>query len=365
MKLFRKLHLWLSVPFGLVISCICFTGAILVFEKEITEWTNPTLYKVKNVGKQPIPLDKLLNIVSGHIANDTQIKGVTIDKDSQKTYQIHLSKPQRTSIHIDQYTGEIKGKSERLPFFITVSKLHRWLMGNPRTENGKMGTGKLIVGTSTLMFVFVLLSGIVIWWPRNKKVLKNRLSINWKKGWKRFYYDLHVVGGIYAVIILLALSLTGLTWSFPWYRSGFYLLLGSEAIKAPKSKDHNPTDKKINNEMDFHQWQNVYDQLSRKNTSFSKIMISNGTAQLYHNKLGNQRASDNYTFLPATGEITDFSPYNKTEKSKKIGGWIYSIHVGSWGGILSRIFTFFAALLGASLPLTGYYLWLKKKVFRS
>ena len=35
-KFFRKLHLWVSVPFGIVITITCFTGALLVFEKEIT-----------------------------------------------------------------------------------------------------------------------------------------------------------------------------------------------------------------------------------------------------------------------------------------------------------------------------------------
>lgn len=31
-KIFRKIHLWLAVPFGLVISLICATGFILLFE---------------------------------------------------------------------------------------------------------------------------------------------------------------------------------------------------------------------------------------------------------------------------------------------------------------------------------------------
>lgn len=60
--------------------------------------------------------------------------------------------------------------------------------------------GEMIVGTATLMFVFVLISGIVIWWPRTKKVLKNSLKIVINKGWRRFCYDLHVAGGMYTLI---------------------------------------------------------------------------------------------------------------------------------------------------------------------
>ena len=36
-KVFRKIHLWLSVPFGLLITLICFSGAMLVFETEVMD----------------------------------------------------------------------------------------------------------------------------------------------------------------------------------------------------------------------------------------------------------------------------------------------------------------------------------------
>ena len=42
-------------------------------------------------------------------------------------------------------------------------------------------------------------------------------------------------------------------------------------------------------------------------------------------------------------------------------GFVYSSHIGSWGGMVTRILHFVAALIGASLPVTGYYLWLKRK----
>ena len=45
-KLFGKIHLWLSIPVGIILSIICFSGAALVFEKEITQACNPHLYKV-------------------------------------------------------------------------------------------------------------------------------------------------------------------------------------------------------------------------------------------------------------------------------------------------------------------------------
>jgi hypothetical protein len=43
-KIFRQIHLWLSVPFGLIISLICFSGAMLVFENEVMELVRHELY---------------------------------------------------------------------------------------------------------------------------------------------------------------------------------------------------------------------------------------------------------------------------------------------------------------------------------
>jgi uncharacterized iron-regulated membrane protein len=48
------------------------------------------------------------------------------------------------------------------------------------------------------------------------------------------------------------------------------------------------------------------------------------------------------------------------DKASKVRAGIYKTHVGSWGGMLTRILTFLAVLIGATLPLTGYYLWLKR-----
>ena len=78
------------------------------------------------------------------------------------------------------------------------------------------------------------------------------------------------------------------------------------------------------------------------------------------NTFGNQRASDRYKFNPHSGKIDKVVLYKDAEKAGKIRGWIYSVHVGSWGGMLTRLLTFIAALIGATLPLTGYYLWIKR-----
>jgi len=396
-KIFRKIHLWLSVPFGLIITLVCFSGAILVFENEVNEWFRRDLYYVETVKGSPLPMDKLLEKVATTLPDSVSVIGVSISSDPGRAYQVSLSKPRRASLYVDQYTGEVKGKSERSGFFMFMFRMHRWLLDSMNPGNEGIFWGKMIVGVSTLLLVFVLISGIVIWWPRTRKALKNSLKITATKGWRRFWYDLHVAGGMYALIFLLAMALTGLTWSFPWYRTAFYKVFGVEvqqrAAQGHEQKsDAQKRDTKLaahrekkregnevrkgersrrpeNNHSDMYSvtspfvyWQEIYDKLRRQNPEYKQISISSGTASVSFNRFGNQRASDRYSFNTDNGEFTETSLYQHQDKSGKIRGWIYSVHVGNWGGMFTRILTFIAALLGAALPLTGYYLWIKRLI---
>lgn len=396
-KIFRKIHLWLSVPFGLIITLVCFSGAMLVFENEVNEWFRRDLYYVETLKESPLPMDKLLEKVATTLPDSVAVTGVSISSDPGRAYQVSLSKPRRASLYVDQYTGEVKGKSERSGFFMFMFRMHRWLLDSMNPGNEGIFWGKMIVGVSTLLLVFVLISGIVIWWPRTRKALKNSLKITATKGWRRFWYDLHVAGGMYALIFLLAMALTGLTWSFPWYRTAFYKVFGVEvqqrAAQGHEQKsDAQKRDTKLaahrekkregnevrkgerggrpeNNHSDMYSvtspfvyWQEIYDKLRRQNPEYKQISISSGTASVSFNRFGNQRASDRYSFNMDNGEFTETSLYQHQDKSGKIRGWIYSVHVGNWGGMFTRILTFIAALLGAALPLTGYYLWIKRLI---
>ena len=171
-KLFAKLHLWLSIPLGLLISVVCLSGAALVFEKEITRALQPAVQQTERAEKG--------------------------------------------------------GKPRPLPFFRTMRQLHRWLMDVP-PRKGEPSTGKTVVGITTLAMAGIIVSGLVLWIPRNRRMLGNRFRVSCGKGWRRFCYDSHVVLGFYAALFLLVMALTGLTWSFGWYRTAAYALFDGVA----------------------------------------------------------------------------------------------------------------------------------------
>lgn len=366
----RKIHLWLSVPFGLIITLVCFSGAMLVFEKEVTQLFDGGLYTVEKAGGRPLPVGVLAEKVAQTLPEGVRVTGVTVSSDPEKAYSVSISKPYRAAVIVNQYTGEVKGRQERNAFFAAMFSLHRWLMDNGRPE-GRPAYGKIIVGISTIMFVIALVSGIIIWWPKTRRALRNSLKLTLRKGRFRLWHSLHVAGGMYAVLLLLVMSLTGLTWSFSWYRTAFYAAFGvevsakgathgSKAAGNDRKAGRNGDDGKRTATMNTAVWQQVYDRLHAGNPDAHSITISDGTATVSSAAFGNTRAADRYTFDVSTGRITSVTKYADAARQGKLRGWIYSVHVGSFGGLLTRLMWFAAALFGATLPLTGYYLWLRR-----
>ena len=359
-RIFRKIHLWLSVPFGLIITLVCFSGAMLVFEKELTQLSNPGIYKVDKAESTPLTIDSVASIVAQTLPEGVSVTGVTVYNNPLKAYKVNLSKPKRAAVYVNQYTGEIKGREERPAFFATMFRLHRWLLDSGRPE-GRPAWGKIVVGVSTIMFVLALVSGVAVWWPKARRAFAGSMKITVGKGRFRLWRSLHVAGGMYALILLLAMALTGLTWSFPWYRTAFYSAFG---VDVAKKDGGNGKEGARNSRADDvakpDVWQQVYDRLQSDNPNSASITVGDGTASVPSGGFGNSRAADRYKFDKLTGRITHVEKYPEASPSGKMRGWIYSVHAGTFGGLATKLLWFLAAILGASLPLTGYYLWLRR-----
>ena len=394
-KTFKRLHLWLAVPFGLVISLICFSGAMIEFAGEISEWAYHDRYEAHPTKTGRLSLSELMERVQPHLAPGVTVTEVSIPKDSLRNYEFSLSEPPRTEWLIDPYTGRIAGEKEHLPFFEVMFRLHRWLLDFPHEGEG-IWWGKLIVGTSTLLLLFVLISGWIAWWPHTIRGLRKQLKIHFTRGRYRRWFDLHTIGGAYAFLLLLAMAATGLTWSFDWYKKGFYKVLGAEAPShkkgghdkgspsngtgAPEKHKKGAPDRagrhgkpqeerkteeseKQNSpeiERTYSSWQTAADLLQAKYPKATAVEVGEEGASVSLGEWGNVRAADRYTIDDTTGKLADAKLYADAQRGQRVRGWIYSVHTGRWGGWPMRILQCLVALFGAALPLSGYYLWWKR-----
>ena len=89
-KFFAKVHLWLSIPFGIIIAIVCLTGAILVFETEILELGYPSRYFVKEVKGEPLSPATLIESARQQLPDSVRINGIRVSSDPRRTYQLVL-----------------------------------------------------------------------------------------------------------------------------------------------------------------------------------------------------------------------------------------------------------------------------------
>ncbi len=387
-RFLKKLHLWLSIPVGIFITVICLTGAILVFEEEITLLAHRRACFCPATTDKPLPMAELMPRVNGQLPDTVGVAGVQIFRNPRRTYIGTLSGKGQRTIFIDPYTARIVDREGVRPsaFFEWIRELHRSLTFSGAYRN----YGRLVVGVISLFFAIILISGIAIWLPRKLKGLKMRLTVRVRSGWRWFWYDLHVAGGIYAALFLLLMALTGLTWSFRWYHDGVYRMLGAKTAvvgrEAPVPDPDNPGDLPSiaaqpsgrndrqatmqaapepgaakSGKVDYRAWDAVLDSLGRSGKGYRSLTIRNRSAILSSDKaIRSSRATNRYVFDAQTGEIKSAVLFSGQSKENRLNAWIFSIHTGEWGGMVTKCLAFVAAIIGASLPITGYYLYLRR-----
>ena len=382
-KIFAKIHLWLSLPLGIVLTVVCLSGAVLVFEGEITRALHPKLYRVAApADARPLRPSQLAGRIGGQMPDSLHLVSLQLSARSDEPCMAAFRETGRRQLSVDPYTGNVNGWAESPAFFGTVRKLHRWLL-DPPPSKGEKSVGKAIVGVSTLALVLILISGLILWIPRSRKALRNRLKVSYSDGRRRFWHDSHVSLGFYATLLLLVMALTGLTWSFGWYRTAAYALFGGpQQTVAAQEKPSRKADSGNRHErersgertagreqgkrpaetearpFDYAVWDEVLEQLTAHCTAYKTIVLTQTEAQVARQSA--MRRIDRATFDPRSGRLAEITRYEETPRQQRLRGWFYAFHTGTWGGIWTKILYFLAALTGASLPLTGYWLWWRR-----
>ncbi|WP_276498683.1 PepSY-associated TM helix domain-containing protein [Pontibacter litorisediminis] len=375
-KFFNDVHLWLGIASGLVLFVVCLTGTIYTFRDEVEQLMDPGKYRVE------VPADAQPMAPSALIAQlEQELKGkvvnLSIPEDKASTYSVGIApasgpegKPNEkggekgkggggrpATYYVNPYTGAVVGTPESgtSEFFGTVMRLHRWLL-----IEGDVG--KVIVGASTIIFTFLVLTGLVLWFPVKRKNWKQGLKIKTNAKWKRVNHDLHNTLGFYSSILLLIMALTGLCWSFEWYRDGLSSVMGSEVFKGRKEKPAPiaaaPT---TATPEDYVAQANLllpYPgdlRLSLPADDTTAVVIQKSKTGFFA-----LAASDKVQLNKHNAEPLKVEKFSDKALNEQIVSLIKPLHLGNVYGTFSKILYFIACLIATSLPVTGTLIWINK-----
>ncbi|QHV99611.1 PepSY-associated TM helix domain-containing protein [Spirosoma endbachense] len=361
-KLVGTIHLWLGLASGLIVFVISLTGCMLAFEQEIKNVTQPYRFVEPPAGGKLLPPSvlkaKAEAALPGKVAN-----GVLYEETGRSaTVGFYNADPEfYYVVYLNPFSGEVlKVWDEDEDFFHFILHGHYYLWLPEKI-------GQPVVASATLIFLVLLISGLVLWWPKNKSAAKQRFSIKWNAAWRRKNYDLHNVLGFYMLAVGMIFAITGLVWGFQWFSTLVYRVTGgtgsAEYIIPPSdstiasgvSSATTAVDKvwlKLRRENPAQQGINLSFPKTPGESIFSYVNYRPGT---YY------KVDYHYYDQHTLKELSVDSPYSgnyaDVNLAKKLKRMNYDIHIGAIWGLPGKILAFCASLVCASLPITGCLIW--------
>lgn len=356
-KLIGKIHLWLGLGSGLVVLFLGITGCILAFEIEIRDLTE-TFRKVKVEDKAYLPPSALKAIADKHLLSKNTL-GIEYPGKGNAAVAAYYDETNYELLFLNPYTGEVlKHKNMTRDFFRIVLDGHFYLWLPP-------DIGQPIVASATLIFLIMMITGLILWWPKNKAARKQRFSIKWTARWRRKNYDLHNVLGFYMTWVAIFFAITGLVFGFQWFaKSLYWVTSGGQAMVEHTHPVSDTTRNVVYANMADHLWQEHRRDVKEGESIgiYFATLPTDPVEVAINHRPGTYYNSDYYHYDQYTGqELPATGSYAGTFKDAKLADKIvrmnYDIHVGAVLGLPGKIIAFFASLIAASLPVTGFIIW--------
>ena len=369
-KLFQNIHLWLGLASGVIVVILCLTGTLLGVREPIEAWVNRDVLQVQAQGER-LPLEQLVpKVVERTGKTYTALTVPPAPTDAVPFFQ------GRQITYVNPYTGEVLGGFNPTvsEAFMVVFRLHRWLLL-------ETPVGRPITGAVTVIFLFILLTGLMIWWPKRMNQLKRLLTIRTKANWKGLNYDFHVVLGFYSLIPLLVMGASGLYWSYnPEFKQVVYAVLdGKSAPVAPAAEGPGRggegggegRGEKPKPVIDL-----PYTQLiAETNAAYPysgpiRITFPSRTGKPVEVAKTHLPTSislpytDRIALDPMTAAVVKREPFAEKSRAEKLLSLIKQIHIGTIYGGLSLTIYVITCAIGTTLPITGFVHWLSKQQAR-
>lgn len=368
-KAINKLHLWLGMLSGLVVFILGITGCIYVFSYEIQDVLYADRLKADTVLPAQRSVEEILKAANREIpdsisysmmylpANPSENAIVYYQKMDTHAWTYNSYMPFNKTVFVNPSTGQVEYvENTKWEFFNVVFWLHMCLLLGYEP-------GSMIVTVAVYIFIFMLFSGLILWWPGKKK-RKQHFRFLWKKTtrWRRKNYDLHRILGFYVIPLALLAALTGLFWASPDYATAArWLANGGKNVPREFFPASDTTNSPAINVLDQAVAQ-TYDLVPEAKYILIKAPRNKRAPLIVRanpyevNYLRHELAFDQYS-----GELLGQSTFGEKNRGDQLAAINYDLHVGRIAGLPTQILAFLGSLVAASLPVTGFMIWLGRR----
>jgi uncharacterized iron-regulated membrane protein len=377
MKRFRKIIFWCHLPVGviagLVVLIMCVTGVLLTYEKQIIFWADTRHYQSASpdMNARPLPVETLLESARNH--RGANPASITMRSNQSAPAEIGFGRDS-APLFLNPYSGQVlgEGSPQVRSFFRTVTDWHRWLGAKGENRN----VARAITGASNLGFLFLVISGFYLWWPRNWNLKALRSAFWFRRGLPARARDFnwHNVIGFWSAAPLFVIVLSAVVISYTWAGNLVYRIAG-ETPPAPRANQPNAnagTNKDpqaltnlnsqwIRAEQQVSDWQSISLQLPTSAAAPLTFNIDSGTG-------GQPQKRAQLVLDRASGEVVKWEPFSSYSRGRQLRSILRFAHTGEVLGIPGQTIAGIVSTGGAVLVVTGLalafrrlYSWLTRR----
>jgi uncharacterized iron-regulated membrane protein len=344
-------HQWLGLVSGVILLVVALTGVVLAFAPEMREGAYRQTVDSQDTAWAGVEAfrDTLFATFP-----EGDFRTITF-RGRERTAEVLLFTPGTHHLaQLDPYTAELIHRQDMNEGFIqSVLRLHRNLLIKK--------PGQQVVHWATLIFFGLVVSGAVMKRGRNR----------WRglKGW-------HVLVGYYGSIVALASIGTGLYWGFAPIKDAVKGLTGETARHYEQAESVLPADVtqpkrgaggwRVMETLATgfrvrypDQWVRV-SAPHRPNDPVQVSIIAPPGGE----GIPDQRYFDRYTGEEIQGNF-EHELAADASRFQVVNRWAYAVHFGTWGGWAGRILMALSALAVASVVVSGWGMFFRRKIGRS
>jgi len=337
---------------------MCVTGVLLTYEKQIISWADTRGYRSAppTAESRRLPVEALLNKAGeARGANPT---AVTLKSDPAAPAEIAFGR--ETTLFVNPYTGAIlgEGSPKVRNFFRGVTEWHRWL----GAKGDNRIVARAITGACNLGFLFLLVSGLYLWWPRNWNLKSLRNIVWFRRGLPSRARDFnwHNTIGFWSAAPLFIIVISGVVISYPWAGNFVYRIVGETPL-APRAANQTPPPSPSNDqtsapanlnsalqraEQQVGDWRSITLQLPANASAPFTFNIDRGNG-------GQPQKRGQLVLDSTTGDVVRWEPFSSNTPGRRLRLILRFAHTGEVVGIAGQTIAGLVSIGGTFLVLTG------------
>jgi sulfite reductase (NADPH) flavoprotein alpha-component len=366
-----QVHSIAGLMLALLLSLIALTGVIMSFEDEIVDHLNAGIMQVVPRTTPALLPDELVARLKA-VPDAGKVTAIMLSSDPSAAVHVRFARDEQgarpSSLYVDPYDGHVLGVPRGEDFFATVRRLHRWLL----IPGDSKGWGRQITGVAALGLIVMLISGLVLRWPRRASSVKMWLKPNLGLSGRGLHRSLHAVIGTWVLPVYLVMTLTGLWYSFDWYKDGVVWLLSRPHVAAAKmqpKQSRPPGRSEPAPPVGFDRAWSTLQHEESGGFARAQLTLQAGPGTVMRirswptdSTLESMR--DEFRIDAVTGQVVSAERYaDKTLGEKAIAG-VLDIHRGAVLGWPGKLAFMIAAALMPLFAITGLLLYLSRRKLR-